>query len=136
MLSELHIENFTIIDRLDLSFTPGFNVLTGETGAGKSVILGAVELLLGGRASSELVRRSTSRAVVEANFELDGLEAVIQRISSMDIDHDGDLVIRRVLSAEGKNKVYINGQLATAAMLAKITGDLVDICGQHEHQVA
>lgn len=135
MLSELHIENFTIIDRLDLSFTSGFNVLTGETGAGKSIILGAVELLLGGRVSSELVRRSASRAVVEASFELDGLDAVMKRISSMDIDHDGELVIRRVLSAEGKNKVYINGQLATAAMLAKITGDLVDICGQHEHQV-
>ena len=135
MLSELHIENFTIIDRLDLSFTPGFNVLTGETGAGKSIILGAVELLLGGRASSELVRRSASRAVIEASFELDGLDYVMERISSMDVDHDGELVIRRVLSAEGKNKVYINGQLATAAMLAKITGDLIDICGQHEHQV-
>lgn len=134
MLAELNIRNFAIIDSLNITFEKGFNVLTGETGAGKSIIVDAVELVLGGRASSEMIRSSCDEAVVEASFEISDSKELSKEIGEMGIEADGTLLIKRVVSASGKNKVFINGSMATLNMLSDIGDRLVDIHGQHEHQ--
>ena len=134
MLSELKIKNFAIIDSLAISFEKGFNVLTGETGAGKSIIVDAVELVLGGRASAEMIRSGCDEAVVEAAFDTSDVSGINEKLSDMGIEGDDALVIKRTVSASGKNKVFINGSMATLAMLSDIGEFLVDIHGQHEHQ--
>lgn len=134
MLAELNIKNFAIIDSLNINFENGFNVLTGETGAGKSIIVDAVELVLGGRASSEMIRSGCDEAVVEASFEISDSKELSKEIGEMGIEADGTLLIKRVVSASGKNKVFINGSMATLNMLSDIGDRLVDIHGQHEHQ--
>lgn len=134
MLAELNIKNFAIIDSLNIAFEKGFNVLTGETGAGKSIIVDAVELVLGGRASSEMIRSGCDEAVVEASFEISDSKGLSKEIGEMGIEADGTLLIKRVVSASGKNKVFINGSMATLNMLSDIGDRLVDIHGQHEHQ--
>ncbi|HLB05112.1 MAG TPA: DNA repair protein RecN [Thermodesulfobacteriota bacterium] len=134
MLTELNIKNFAIIDSLNITFEKGFNVLTGETGAGKSIIVDAVELVLGGRASSEMIRSGCDEAVVEAAFDISDASGTSEKLSEMGIEGDDALVIKRTVSASGKNKVFINGSMATIAMLSDIGEFLVDIHGQHEHQ--
>lgn len=138
MLKELNIRNFAIIDQLRVEFSPGLNVFTGETGAGKSIVVDALGLALGDRASSELIRTGCEEAVVEAAFELNGRGTGIVKalLSEQGIEFDSgeDLIVRRVLAASGKNKVYINGSLANLASLAELGGRLADIHGQHEHQ--
>jgi len=121
MLRFLSIRNLAVIDHLELEFEPGLNVLTGETGAGKSIVVGAVGLLVGGRASAELVRTGEEHAAIEAIFE----------------DADGEeLLIRREISAQsGRSRAYVNGSLATATALREAAARLVDLHGQHEHQV-
>ncbi|MBI4633547.1 MAG: DNA repair protein RecN [Deltaproteobacteria bacterium] len=135
MLSELSISNFAIIDELKVSFAGGLNVLSGETGAGKSIIIGAVTLLLGDRASSDMIRSSEDAAVVEALFDIGGNEALQETLRQRGFYEGNDLIIRRVVSRSGKNRVYINGHLATVALLAPICESLVNICSQHEHQM-
>src|ERR1043165_5068085 len=117
MLRFLSISNLAVIDRLELEFEPGLNVLTGETGAGKSILVGAVGLLVGGRASSDLVRTGEESAAVEAIFETAEREEVI---------------VRREVSAQGRSRASINGALATTATLRDICSPLVDLHGQHE----
>jgi DNA repair protein RecN (Recombination protein N) len=138
MLKELNIKNFAIIDQLQVEFTPGLNVLTGETGAGKSIVVDALNLALGERASADLIRTGCQEAVVEAAFELSAGSATEIRDllaeQGITVDSGEDLIVRRVLSASGKNKVYINGSLANLATLAAIGMSLADIHGQHEHQ--
>ena len=134
MLTELNIKNFAIIDSLNITFEKGFNVLTGETGAGKSIIVDAVELALGGRASTEMIRSGCDEAVVEAAFDISDIKGINERLSEMGIEGDDALVIKRTVSASGKNKVFINGSMATIVMLSEIGESLVDIHGQHEHQ--
>src|SRR3990172_3779241 len=134
MLTELNIKNFAIIDSLNITFEKGFNVLTGETGAGKSIIVDAVELVLGGRASSEMIRSGCDEAVVEAAFDISDATGTSEKLSEMGIEGDDVLLIKRTVSASGKNKVFINGSMATIAMLSDIGEFLVDIHGQHEHQ--
>jgi len=134
MLTELNIKNFAIIDSLNITFEKGFNVLTGETGAGKSIIVDAVDLVLGGRASSEMIRSGCEEAVVEAAFNISDVKGVSEKLGEMGIEKDDNLVIKRTLSASGKNKVFINGSMATIAMLSDVGEFLVDIHGQHEHQ--
>lgn len=134
MLTELNIKNFAIIDSLNITFEKGFNVLTGETGAGKSIIVDAVDLVLGGRASSEMIRSGCEEAVVEAAFDISDVKGVSEKLGEMGIEKDDNLVIKRTLSASGKNKVFINGSMATIAMLSDVGEFLVDIHGQHEHQ--
>ncbi len=138
MLKELHITNFAIIDRLQVEFGPGLNVFTGETGAGKSIVVDALNLALGERASADLIRTGCTEAVVEARFSLNGTgtERVVATLAEQGIAlEDGeDLIVRRVLSSAGKNKVYLNGSLATLATLANLGTALADIHGQHEHQ--
>jgi DNA repair protein RecN (Recombination protein N) len=138
MLKELGIKNFAIIDGLRIEFGPGLNVFTGETGAGKSIVVDALSLALGERASADLIRTGSDEAVVEAAFELNGRGPAavrgLLRDQGIDVAPGEDLVIRRVISSSGKNKVYVNGSLATLATLSAIGSRLADIHGQHEHQ--
>jgi DNA repair protein RecN (Recombination protein N) len=121
MLRFLSIRNLAVIDRLELEFEPGLNVLTGETGAGKSILVGAVGLLVGGRASAELVRTGEDQAAIEAVFEDPA---------------GGELVVRRDISSQsGRSRAFINGALVTSAALRDAAAQLVDLHGQHEHQV-
>jgi len=109
-------------------------VITGETGAGKSIVIGAISLLLGDRASAEQIRTSEDSAEVEALFDISGQEALKKRIEEMGLGSGDELVVRRTVSRSGKNRVYINGSLATLSLLASLSGSLVNICSQHEHQ--
>src|SRR3954465_5889394 len=119
MLRFLRIRNLAVIDAVEVEFEPGFNVLTGETGAGKSILVEAVGLLLGGRASADLVRTGEPQASIEAIFE----------------DTDGsELVVRREISSQGRSRSFINGALATAGALRDLSERLVELHGQHEHQ--
>ena len=134
MLTELNIKNFAIIDELEVSFKSGLNVITGETGAGKSIIIGAVGLLLGERASSDLIRSSEETAMVEALFDISDKEQLKEKLMSSGFYEGDELVVKRIVARSGKNRVYINGNLATLNMLSALAESLVNISGQHEHQ--
>jgi DNA repair protein RecN (Recombination protein N) len=135
MLSDLSIKNFAIIDELHVTFGEGLNVISGETGAGKSIIIGAVSLLLGDRATAEMIRTSADSATVEALFDTTHNNILREKIDSMGFTAGDELIIRRVISRTGKNKALINGQMATLANLSAISESLINICGQHEHQL-
>jgi DNA repair protein RecN (Recombination protein N) len=135
MLKELGITNFAIIDRLNLAFHDGLNVISGETGAGKSILIGAIGLLLGERASSDLIRSDEDAAIVEAAFDIGPHKLLRTKLHAMGFRPGRELVVKRVVSRSGKNRVYIDGNLATVAMLGEISEALVNICSQHEHQV-
>lgn len=132
MLCELNIRNFVIIDRLSLSFAAGLNVLTGETGAGKSIIIDAIDLLLGGKARTDLIRTGEEEAVVEALFDLTAAAGLRAALAEVGFDNGNELLVRRVLSLAGKNRIYVNGALATAAQLQAWLTQVVAIYGQHE----
>ena len=132
MLCELNIRNFVIIDRLSLTFAAGLNVLTGETGAGKSIIIDAIDLLLGGKARTDLIRTGEEEAVVEALFDLKTATHLRATLAEAGFDNGDDLLVRRVLSLAGKNRIYVNGALATAAQLQAWLTQIVAIYGQHE----
>jgi len=136
MLSHLVIRNFAIIEHLEIPFYNGFTVLTGETGAGKSIVIDALNLLLGGRAMTEVIRTSETQAVVEGIFEPSAtmLARINAKLEDRGITTQEDqIMVRRIVSRSGRNKVFINGSLTTVAALAEITTGLVDISGQHEH---
>lgn len=135
MLTELNIKNFAIIDELKVSFDNGLSVISGETGAGKSIIIGAVGLLLGEKASGEMIRSSEDMAVVEALFDISGMEALKERLKQMGFYQGDDLVIRRVVPRSGKNRAYLNGNLVPLSLLSSVSESLLNICSQHEHQV-
>jgi DNA repair protein RecN (Recombination protein N) len=134
MLRELNIKNLAIIDEVRLEFSSGLNILSGETGAGKSIILNSIFLILGARSDSEMIRAGKDQGMVEATFEIENNESLSQRLDNHGIHFDTDepLVIKRVLSRNGRNKIYINGQLANKTILGEITQGLVDISSQHE----
>ena len=134
MMTDLIIRNVAIIEDLHVTFKPGFTVLTGETGAGKSIIIDAVNLLLGGRARGEVIRTGADSASVEAVFSLPAAAPVRRRLLEADMPSDDDLVIRRTLSRSGKNRAFVNGALVSTSQLRELVGDLVNIYGQHEHQ--
>ncbi|MDP2838573.1 MAG: AAA family ATPase, partial [Syntrophales bacterium] len=135
MLAELNIRNFAIIDELKVAFDGGLNMISGETGAGKSIIIGAVGLLLGDRANADMIRSFEDAAVVEALFDIRGQDGLRARVREMGFGDGEELVVRRVVSRSGKNRVYINGRLSSLASLAAIGESLINICGQHEHQM-
>lgn len=135
MLTELSIRNFAIIDEMKISFTGGLNVITGETGAGKSIIIGAVGLLLGERASADMIRSFEESATVEALFDISEKDDLKKRIRQMGFHVGKELILKRIVTRTGKNRVYVDGQLATLGMLSAISESLINICGQHEHQV-
>lgn len=135
MLNELSINNFAIIDELRVTFGGGLNVISGETGAGKSIIIGAVSLLLGDRATADMIRSQADTAAVEAVFDISANTALQEKVVTMGFPQEDDLIIRRVISRSGKNRAFINGQSATLANLSAVSELLINICGQHEHQV-
>src|SRR5687767_1472762 len=135
MLSELRIRNFALIERLSVQLGPGLNVLTGETGAGKSIIVGALSLLLGERASASVVRVGTERATVEAVFDVVGHPEVRRLLEERGFRVDDDLLIlRREIAAAARSRAWVNGSPATAGVVGEIGAALVDLHGQHEHQ--
>jgi DNA repair protein RecN (Recombination protein N) len=135
MLVQLTISNFAIIGHLEIHFKPGLNILSGETGAGKSIIINAVNLILGGRASAELIRSGAEEARVEALFHVPLPSPVRSVLGEMDIPFHGELLIKRHLSREGRNRIVINGSMATLQMLARLGQMMISISGQHEHQL-
>ena len=135
MLVELHIENLAIIGHLRIDFNEGLNVLTGETGAGKSIILNALNLILGDRVKDDIIRSQEDEGVVEALFDISAKPLVRQWLGDKGIDADDTLVIKRVVSRKDKTKIYINGSLATLHMASLIGEELLNIYGQHQHQV-
>lgn len=136
MLRELDIRNFAIIDALTVSFSEGLTVLTGETGAGKSIIIDAVHLLAGGRGSQEFIRHGAKKAEIEGLFSLDDDQhPVFRRLEEFGITwSDGDILLRRELNDKGKNVCRINGKLVTISILREVGAALIDIHGQHETQ--
>src|SRR4051812_32093314 len=118
MLRFLRITHLAVIDAAEVEFGPGLNVLTGETGAGKSILVEAVGLLLGGRASTDMVRTGEELATIEAIFETGGEE----------------LLVKREITAQGRSRAFVNGALATASVLRDLSSRLVELHGQHEHQ--
>jgi len=136
MLIELRAENYAVIDHAIASFGPGLNLLTGETGAGKSIIIGALHLLIGERADRELIRAGADNCSVEAIFEgpaLAGMARILEE-NGLEPCTDGQLLLKRVLTAAGANRQFINGSPATLQMLAAVGRLLVDMHGPHEHQ--
>jgi DNA repair protein RecN (Recombination protein N) len=135
MLKELSIRNFAIIDDLQISFSAGLTILSGETGAGKSIILSAVNLLLGSRASADLVRTGAENAELEALFEITGSGRVADIMTEHGYAPSDGLLVRRIISRSDMNRVYINGRMATIQLLNAITENLASISGQHVHQL-
>ena len=139
MLVHLVISDMAIISETTLEFEQGLNVVTGETGAGKSIVVGALNLVLGDRAKGSLIRHETEKAEVQALFRVPAEGVVAQRLRALElcsVDPDADevdLVIRRIISRSGRNRVWINGVLATVRTLSEVTHQLVDISSQHEH---
>ena len=133
MLRQLYIKNFTLIDELDIELHPGFSVITGETGAGKSIILGALGLLLGQRADSKVIKQGTDRCIMEAHFDLSRY-AMQSFFEQNDIEYDAtDTILRRELTAQGKSRAFINDTPVSLAVLKELGEQLVDIHSQHQN---
>jgi DNA repair protein RecN (Recombination protein N) len=135
MLTELRIRNFAIIEQVTLPLAPGFNVLSGETGAGKSIIVGALGLLLGERASADLIRSGADKATVEGVFDIGRLKEISALADERGIEIEDDtLVLKREIAANGRGRAWINGTTVTASVLAEIGRQLVNLHGQHDAQ--
>src|SRR5450755_3167046 len=137
VLLELRVENYAVIDSLTVEFAPGLNLLTGETGAGKSILIDALALLLGDKASSEVVRAGTERAVLSAVFELEGpaetLVSTILEANGIDANQSDDsTILRREISVGGKGRVFVNNQPATVSVLRQLAPHLANIHAQNE----
>lgn len=133
MLKQLYIKNFTLIDELNIQMHPGFSVITGETGAGKSIILGAIGLLLGNRADSKSIKAGRDRCVIEAHFDLSKYD-MQQFFTNNDIDEDlSDTIIRRELTAAGKSRAFINDTPVSLTKMRELGEQLVDIHSQHQN---
>ncbi len=135
MLCELHITNLALIETLSLTFAGGLSALTGETGAGKSIILQAIHLLSGGKGSATWVRSGTENATIEALFEVgDDHEQVLTNLSAQGFDSDGTVIIKRILGINGRSRFYINGSPATTKIIGELTENLFSVASQHDHQ--
>jgi len=133
MLTYLSIRDFAIIDELKVEFGGGFSVLTGETGAGKSILVQALHLLLGGRASNDLIRTDCDAAEVEGVFSLPGDSRMVAALEQQGLAHGNEVTIRRTVSRSGRSRVFVNEHPVGVGALAQLTAGLVDISGQHEH---
>src|SRR6266852_2239704 len=135
MLREIRIKNFVVIETVTVPFAPGLNVLTGETGAGKSIVIDAILLVGGGRAQTDVIRGDAEAATVEAVFELprgSGARAVLEGAGITPAD--GAVVIRRELARSGRHRAFVNDSPVTVGLLERLGDHLVEIHGQHEHQ--
>src|SRR6202035_1683736 len=136
VLVELRLENYAVIDNAAVEFASGLNLLTGETGAGKSILIDALALLLGEKASSDVIRTGAERAVISAVFECDGdAQAAVEKTlegNGLDESDDGSLIIRREIAAGGKGRAFVNNQAATVAVLRQLAPHLAVIHAQNE----
>ncbi|MGN1419145.1 MAG: AAA family ATPase, partial [Acutalibacteraceae bacterium] len=135
MLTNIKIENVAVIEKAEINFENGLNILTGETGAGKSIVIDAINAIIGERTSKELVRDGTDCAKITAFFENISKEAEsVLKEFEMEIEEDGTLLITRTITADGRSACRINGQPVTASMLRSVGRELITICGQHDSQ--
>lgn len=135
MIAQISLKNYAIIDSLTVEFSEGLNIITGETGTGKSIIIDAINILLGDKVSSDIVKTGNTQATVEALFDISSNKELLYKLEEQGYTaSDNQLVIKRVIPDTGKGKVFINGSLATLNILADVTTGLIDIFGQHEHQ--
>jgi len=134
MLRNIHIRHLAVVDELNLDLQPGMTVLTGETGAGKSILIDALSLALGDRADSGVIRAGQARAEISADFDLTGLTAISDWLREQELDDDGHCLIRRTINRDGPSKGYINGRPVPMQSLRELGEMLVDIHGQHAHQ--
>ncbi|HDN94830.1 MAG TPA: DNA repair protein RecN, partial [Nitrospirae bacterium] len=137
MLREIHIKNFSIIDNVHIEFGEGFNVLTGETGAGKSIIIDALSLALGERATGDFIRSGEKEAVVAAFFDVTPkvLDPSTRKfLDDNGIDIDDGLILKRIISAKGRSRAYINGSMVNVQNLSDVSRAIIDVHGQYEHQ--
>src|ERR1700756_5636620 len=135
MLTHLQIRDFAIIDAIELELRPGWTVLTGETGAGKSILVDALQLLAGGRAGAEVVRHGSERAEISGTFDLaQAPRELKQWLEEQSLGGSEDLIIRRVVSSDGRSRAYLNGQSVPLQLLREAGNILIDIHGQHEFQ--
>ena len=134
MLCRLTIRDFVLVDRLELEFQAGFGTLTGETGAGKSILVDALAFALGERADSSLIRTGSERAEVTAEFALERSPEANEWLLAHDMDSEGGLLLRRLVDANGRSRAYVNGSPVTVQQLREVAEALVDIHGQHAHQ--
>src|SRR3990167_6046286 len=135
MLKELYIKNIAVIDDLRLDFSDGFHIFTGETGAGKSILVESIGLVLGDKAKAPLIRDGSDEAVVEAVFDVSKFQNVKELLvrESLNNQEDADeLVIKRHIQTDGKNRIFINRQRGTLSLLQEISGLLIDYTGQHQ----
>ena len=135
MLFSLYIRNYALIQELSIEFTPGLTIITGETGAGKSILIGALNLVLGERASSDLVRSGSTKAVIEAVLKEVHSEKLDNLLKAAEIETTAELILRRELSSSGQSRCFINDTPCTAALLKQVGEILIDLHGQHEHQL-
>ncbi len=135
MIKSLHISNYALIEHIDIDFAPGFNIITGETGAGKSIILGALSLLLGGRAEMKAIRDRDKKSVIEAFFDIKGLMGLepLFRNSDIDMDDSGECILRRELSPGGRSRAFVNDSPVNLTVLRDVAIRLVDIHSQHQN---
>lgn len=135
MICRLHIANYALIDELDIEFTEGLNIITGETGSGKSIILGALGLLLGARAESKVIRRNDRKSVVEAVFNVDGLDSLAAFAAEQDFDWEcGECILRREIAPNGRSRAFINDSPVSLTQLAELGLRLIDIHSQNQNQ--
>ena len=134
MLQSLHVHNFALLEDAHADFTPGFNVFTGETGAGKSILIDAFGMVLGGRASVDYVRSGTEGLWVQAVFDITNQEDIKNILREQGLEAEDDLFLKRQISAAGKSRALVNGVQVPLAVLKQIGTALVDIHGQHENQ--
>ncbi len=134
MLHQIRVRDYAIIDEVELELDPGMTVLTGETGAGKSILVDALGMVLGDRADATAVRHGSERAEITATFDLSDMPEVARWLVEQDMDAEGECVVRRVISREGRSRAYVNGCSVTLPVLRTLGEMLVEIHGQHEHQ--
>ena len=136
MLKELHLTNIVLVENAAIEFAAGFNVLSGESGAGKSAVMNALNLIAGERSDLSYLRRGADKGIVEAVFDIDQIPRLIPLLDEAGIDHEqgNELIIRRELAATGKSRAFINNQLAQLALLRQVADYLFDVVGQHANQ--
>ncbi|RXK89106.1 DNA repair protein RecN [Chlorobaculum sp. 24CR] len=135
MLKSLYVRDFALIDELSVSFAPGLTIITGETGAGKSILMGALNMVLGERASAEMVRAGARKAVIEAVFGSEHYEGIGEMLDEEQIERTPELILRRDISATGQSRCFINDTPCTVSLLKRAGQQLVDLHGQHDHQL-
>ena len=133
MLSRLYVKNIALISEADITFDNGLNVLSGETGSGKSVILDSINFILGSKADRTMIRYGETEAFVKAEFEVPASSEVIKKLEEYDIESDGTIIISRRINSDGRGYIKINGSTVTVSMLKNVTQHLVDVHGQSEH---